>query len=96
MNELKQMRGNYEPRTVESTNELPTREYEGESNAVCEQGVGGMIDPSQIRTMEDARRAFNALRSKGMNNEVIAKANSYLESPMANMICSVLGVNKKI
>lgn len=45
--------------------------------------------------MEDAKRAFNALRSQGMNNEVIAKANSYLESPVANVICSVLGVNKK-
>lgn len=54
-----------------------------------------MIDPSQIRTMEDARRAINALKSKGLNNEVIAKANSYLESPVANMICSMLGVNKK-
>ena len=45
--------------------------------------------------MEDARRAINALKSKGLNNEVIAKASSYLKSPVANMICSMLGVNKK-
>lgn len=40
MNELKQMRGNYEPRTVESPNELPTREHEGESDTIHEQSSG--------------------------------------------------------
>ena len=66
MNELKQMRGNYEPRTVESTNELPTREYEGESDTIHEQGVG---DDRPKSDTDNGGRQKSIQRSKKSRDE---------------------------
>lgn len=50
-----------------------------------------IVDPSTIRTKEDAIRAFQSLKNSGLPAPVIDKANAYLNNPLAGAITSFTG-----
>lgn len=54
-----------------------------------------MIDPTQIKTQQDAINVLQKLKTNGLPPDIINRANAYLNMPMANTILGVLGVNKQ-
>lgn len=53
------------------------------------------IDPSQIKTREDALNVVNQLKMQGLPNSVFDKVSQYLNSPIATPILGALGVSKQ-
>lgn len=55
----------------------------------------GMVDPTAIKTREDAQRVLQNLQSNGLNPNVLNKLNGYLNTPFAGPILGALGMNKQ-
>lgn len=54
-----------------------------------------IVDPSAIKTKEDAIQVFQNLRSRGLPPEIINKVNSYLNNPIATPVLASLGFCKQ-
>lgn len=53
------------------------------------------IDPSKIKTKNDAINALNNLRQNGLPADILNRANSFLNNPLATPIIGALGYDKK-
>lgn len=53
------------------------------------------IDPTSIKTRDDAIKVLNNLMSNGLPPAVLSKVNSYINNPIATPILGALGVNKQ-
>lgn len=55
-----------------------------------------IVDPTQIRTKEDAVRAFQQIKNNvGLPDDLMTKVNTYLNNPIATPIMGALGINKQ-
>lgn len=75
------------------TNFLPQNIRNKASNAITK--ALEMIDPSQIKTKQDAIKAMQNLKSSGLPDSIINKVNLYLNNPIATPIMAGLGINKE-
>ena len=53
------------------------------------------VDPTTIKTRDDAIRVLQGLKQNGLPSSVIDKVDNYLNNPLANPILGALGVNKQ-
>lgn len=54
-----------------------------------------MIDPSTIKTRNDAARVLQNLKQSGLPPTVLSKVNDYINSPIAGPIFKAIGVEKQ-
>ena len=55
-----------------------------------------IIDPTQIKTKEDAVKAFQQINNTlGFPPDLMTKVNNYLNNPLATPIMGALGINKQ-
>lgn len=53
------------------------------------------MDPSTIRTREDAMNVLQSLRQSGLPDSVLNKVNNYLNNPLAKPILGSLGFSQQ-
>ena len=54
-----------------------------------------MIDPSKIKTRNDALNVLNNLRQNGLPADILSRVNGFLNNPLATPIIGALGYDKK-
>ena len=55
-----------------------------------------MIDPTRIKTKEDAIRVFQQIKGDvGLPPDLMTRVNNYLNNPLATPIMGALGINKQ-
>ena len=53
------------------------------------------VDPTTIKTRDDALRVLQSLQSNGLPPEILRRVDGYLNNPLATPIMGALGINKQ-